>query len=132
MLRISLVFFLSMLLSVPLMKAQTGNDPYVILVEFTVDEKNKSQVVELLSEVQQQTLDNEEGCLVYDILLSEEDPTKIFLYESYESDAAYKIHSGSSYFKTIVEKQINPLLKGSKITKVTPVVSDSALLDEEV
>lgn len=113
-------------------QAQNNDDPYVILVEFTVDEKNRNQVISLLSEMQEQTLENEEGCLIYDVLLSEDDPTKIFIYENYESESAYDIHSNSSYFKAIVSDKLNPLIKESRITKVIPIHQEDELIGEEV
>jgi len=45
------------------------------------------------------------------VLLSEEDPNTIFLYESYENEAAYKIHVNSTYYKNIVTKKLTPLIK---------------------
>ena len=93
------VLFLTLLSAYPRhSQAQNAGEPYVILVEFTLDESRVDEAIELLSDIQLQTLENEEGCLVYDVLLSEEDPARVFIYESYESEAAYKVHSNASYF----------------------------------
>lgn len=118
--------------STGILNAQNQAKPYVIIVEFTFDEAKANQAIDLLSEMQLKTLENEEGCLVYDVLVSEENPAKVFIYESYESEAAFKIHSNSSYFKEIVAKKLKPLIKQEKITKVSPLNFEGELSDEEV
>lgn len=123
---------LATLLNVQDADAQNAENPYVIIVEFTIDEQNVDEAIELLAEMQTQTLENEEGCMVYDVLLSEEDATKIFIYESYQSEDAYKVHANSNYFKEIVTKKLTPLIKHSKITKVIPINQDEGFIDEEV
>ncbi|MPM25642.1 hypothetical protein SDC9_72139 [bioreactor metagenome] len=115
-----------------ILKAQTPGEPYVILVEFTLDGAKVDEAIELLSDIQLQTLENEEGCLVYDVLLSEEDPAKVFIYESYESEDAYKVHSNAPYFKEIVLKKLKPLIKSQKITKVFPLNFEGESGDTEI
>ncbi|MBK5194944.1 MAG: antibiotic biosynthesis monooxygenase [Proteiniphilum sp.] len=112
--------------------AQDAEDPYVIIVEFTFDEKDVDKAIDLLLDMQTQTLENEEGCLIYDVLLSEDDPSRIFIYESYENEVAFKVHESSDYFKTIVSKQLTPLVKESKVTKVVPLSQEESFIDEEV
>lgn len=115
-----------------ILKAQTSGEPYVILVEFALDGARVDEAIELLSDIQLQTLENEEGCLVYDVLLSEEDPAKVFIYESYESEDAYKVHSNAPYFKEIVLKKLKPLIKSQKITKVFPLNFEGESGDTEI
>lgn len=115
-----------------ILKAQTSGEPYVILVEFALDGARVDEAIELLSDIQLQTLENEEGCLVYDVLLSEEDPAKVFIYESYESEDAYKVHSNAPYFKEIVLKKLKPLIKSQKITRVFPLNFEGESGDTEI
>lgn len=129
---ISLIALLSVFANIRPVAAQTADDPYVILVEYTFDEKDIDTVIELLSEMQSQTLEKEEGCVVYDLLVSEEDPNTIFIYESYENEAAFKVHTNSDYFKAIVPTKIKPLIKKERITKVYPLNQEEELVDEEV
>ncbi|MDO5524012.1 MAG: putative quinol monooxygenase [Bacteroidia bacterium] len=112
-------------------KAQTQPEPHVILVEFIFDETKLDEAIDLLSELQMQTLENEEGCLVYDVLLSEEEPTKIFIYESYENEAAFKAHTNSAHYKEILSKKLKPLIKQEKITKVFPLNFEGQFSDAE-
>lgn len=115
-----------------IIKAQNSGEPYVILVEFVLDEAKVDEAIELLSDIQLQTLENEEGCLIYDVLLSEEDSTKVFIYESYENEDAFKAHTKAPYYNEIVVKKLTPLVKSQKITKVFPLNFDIEMGDAEI
>jgi quinol monooxygenase YgiN len=91
---------------------------YIILVEFTFAEKNIEKALELLDEMEGLTLENEDDCLIYDVTYSEEEPTRVFIYEVYENEAAFKIHENSVYFKELVVGGIIPLAETTKITKL--------------
>lgn len=113
-------------------KAQNAEGPYVLIMEFSFDEQNVDSAIDLLLEVQALTLEQEEGCLIYDVLLSEDDPNTVFLYESYDSAAAYKVHENSAYYKSIVVKKLTPLIKKTKKVKGIPLNLQGDLLDEEL
>jgi quinol monooxygenase YgiN len=113
-------------------KAQSAEDPYVIIVELSFDEQQVDSAIDLLLEGQALTLENEEGCIIYDVLLSETDPNTVFIYESYENEAAYKIHENSAYYKSILKNKLNPLIKKSRVTKVIPLNQQDDLVDEEL
>ena len=95
--------------------------PVVLFVEFQFDAKDMDFAIELLTEMQNQTYENEEGCLTYDILLSTENPNTIFIYECYENNAAVELHNNAPYFKDIVVKKLVPLIKSQKILTLSPV-----------
>lgn len=118
--------------SLAVIQAQENEEQYAIIAEYTFDEKNVDAAIELLLELQALTLENEEGCIIYDVLLSEEDRRKIFVYECYENEAAFKIHTNSIYFKTIVSAKLTPLVKDSKKTKVIPLNNSGNIGNEEM
>ncbi|HTN67950.1 MAG TPA: antibiotic biosynthesis monooxygenase [Dysgonamonadaceae bacterium] len=95
--------------------------PVVLFVEFEFEAKDMSHALELLTEMQNQTLENEEGCMVYDILVGDEHPNTIFIYECYENNAAIKLHNNTPYFKNIVDKKLTPLIKSQKILTLSPL-----------
>lgn len=113
-------------------QAQEANDPYAIIVELTFNEQDLDTAIDLLLEAQVLTLENEEGCIVYDVLLSEDVPNTLFLYESYESEKAYRIHENSSHYKTIIKNKLTPLIKKSRTTKVVPLNLQEDLIVEEL
>ena len=95
--------------------------PIVLFVEFEFNAKDMGLAIELLTEMQNQTYENEEGCISYDLHLSEENPNTIYIYECYENNAAVKLHNNSPYFKSIVEKKLVPLIKSQKILTLSPI-----------
>ena len=126
--------FLGLVFSISIVPgyAQDVDDPYVLIVELSFDEQNLDTAIDLLLEVQALSLENEEGCLIYDVLLSEDNPNTLFLYESYESESAYKIHQNSTHYKSIVKNKLAPLIKKSRTTKLIPLNLQDSLVDEEL
>lgn len=118
------LFLMTFFYSTSTIVAQEANEPYVVLSEMDIDESNFDTVVDLLSELQQSTLDNEEGCVVFDVLLVEDNLTKIFIYESYENLSAFTAHTNSAYYKKIVNKDLKPHIKKETRTKVFPINSE--------
>lgn len=102
-------------------KKSNNEDPIALFLEFQFEAEDMDFAIELLTEVQNQTIENEEGCIAYDILLNDEEPNTIYLYECYENKAALDVHKNASYFKEIIEKQLVPLIKAQKIIKLHPI-----------
>lgn len=103
-------------------KALTDNNkPIALFVEFEFDYKDIGLAVELLTEMQNQTIEHEEGCIAYDMLLNVEEPNTIYLYECYENKAALDVHNNAVYFKKIVNEKLAPLIKAKKILKLNPI-----------
>ena len=120
-----LVLFLSLFFSLSLFAhgQSVNNDekPVVLFVEFSFDVKDMELAIEILTEMQNQTYENEEGCISYDLLLSKEDPNTVFIYECYENNAAVKLHNNTPYFKDIVVKKLTPIIKSQKIKTLSPI-----------
>ena len=103
-------------------KEVTNNErPIVLFVEFQFEAKDMNLAVELLTEMQNKTIEHEEGCIAYDILLNDEEPNTIYLYECYENKAALDAHNKASYFKKIVDEKLSLLIKGRKTLKLNPI-----------
>lgn len=95
--------------------------PIVLFVEFQFETKDMGTAIELLTEMQNETVENEEGCIAYDIMLNDEEPTTIYIYECYENKAALKAHNNALYFKKIVGEKLPSLIKAQKILKLNPI-----------
>lgn len=103
-------------------KATNDDEKAIVLfVEFQFDGKDMDRAVELLTEMQNQTIENEEGCIAYDILINGEEPNTIYIYECYENSVALKAHNNASYFKKIVGEKLPSLIKSQKILKLNPI-----------
>ena len=120
---LSLLFLSLSLVFTQALFAQQENEkkPVVLFVEFEFDAKNLDTALDFLTEMQEQSLENEEGCIAYDILLSEEKPNTVYIYECYESKAALKLHNDATYYKNIVEKKLKPIIKAQKILNLSPL-----------
>lgn len=95
--------------------------PIALFVEFQFETKHMNQAIELLTEMQNQTIENEEVCIAYDVFMRDEEPNTIYIYEFYENIAALDIHNQTSYYKEIVGKKLPTLIKEQKILKLTPL-----------
>lgn len=102
-------------------KKSNNEDPIALFLEFQFEAEDMDFAIELLTEVQNQTIENEEGCIAYDILLNEEEPNTIYLYECYENKAALDVHNNAAYYKNIVDKQLSPLIKEKRVLKLKPI-----------
>ncbi|MDH4191817.1 MAG: antibiotic biosynthesis monooxygenase [Betaproteobacteria bacterium] len=47
--------------------------------------------------------DTEPGCRGFDILVDPNDPTKVMLYEVYDSEAAFELHQQTPHFRKYLE-----------------------------
>lgn len=102
-------------------KMSNNENPIALFIEFQFETKDMNLAVELLSEMQNQTIEHEEGCIAYDILKNNEEPNIIYIYECYENKAALDAHNKASYFKEIVDKKLSTLIKEQKILKLSPI-----------
>jgi len=102
-------------------KMSNIEDPIALFLEFQFEAEDMNFAIELLTEMQNQTIENEEGCIAYDILLNDEEPNTIYLYECYENKAALDVHNNAAYYKNIVDKQLSPLIKDRRVLKLKPI-----------
>lgn len=111
--------------------AQVAETPSVFISEYVFSEEKIDKAIELLSDLQLKTLENETGCIAFDVLLSEDNPENIFIYEAYENEKAYNIHIKKIYYIEILTKKIKPLIKSVKTTKVYPINIDELMFDAD-
>ena len=102
-------------------KKSNNEEPIALFLEFQFEAEDMNLAVELLTEIQNQTIENEEGCIAYDILLNDEEPNTIYLYECYENKVALEVHNNAAYYKSIVNKQLSPLIKERRVLKLRPI-----------
>ena len=102
--------------------AQENNSerPMVIMSEITFDAKDVESAIEILTNLQMDTLEKEEGCVAFDLLQNDANPNIVYIYEDYENEAAYKKHTSSTYYKDYMNK-LKPLIKSQKVTTLYPI-----------
>ena len=66
-----------------------------LVVDFTVKPGTKVQFLDIIKEHASKTLENEEGCLQFEVCDPMEGESHVFLYEMYADDAAFEVHKAS-------------------------------------
>ncbi len=66
-----------------------------LVVEFDVKPEYRSEFEDVIRGHAGRTLEAEEGCLQFDVLIPQEEPDKVFLYECYRDSDALKTHAKS-------------------------------------
>jgi quinol monooxygenase YgiN len=74
--------------------------PYVIIVEFEIADGRVGDFKKLILENARASLADEPGCRQFDVLVPEDEPNRIVLYEIYDDADAFSAHTRSAHFKT--------------------------------
>ena len=74
---------------------------YVVCATWKAKPGQDEAVIRLLGEVSRASA-AEPGCLLFWVHRSTEDPSTYFLYEQYESEAAFQLHAASDHVRRFV------------------------------
>jgi quinol monooxygenase YgiN len=66
-----------------------------LVVEFRLKPDCRQAFKDLLTDHAALTLDDEDGCLHFDVVVDQEDDGRAFLYEIYRDQAALEVHRNS-------------------------------------
>jgi quinol monooxygenase YgiN len=91
-----------------------------IVVEFPVKPELVQKFVDFTKQHAKRCLDNEPGCLAFDVAVADEDPTTVWIWEVYQDEEALKIHNAKPYLKEFVEG-FKPMLARERRRKVVTV-----------
>lgn len=72
---------------------------YCIIVKNQVKEGCREQYLEAMLPNAKASLENEVGCIVFDVLEAREEPNTFYLYEVYESTDALEVHKQTDHYK---------------------------------
>ncbi len=88
---------------------------YAITVEFTLMPGAMAAFRALIDENAQNSIDLEPGCQRFDVLLRQNTPDTVFLYEVYDSRQAFEAHLQTAHFLSF-NLQSERLIRGRTIT----------------
>ena len=71
---------------------------YVIIAPIQIKEGKKDEFVQEMILDAKGSIENEPGCLTFDIIQDPDEPNRIWLYEVYKDEVAFKIHSETPHF----------------------------------
>lgn len=72
---------------------------YAVVVEFDINQDKIQRFKHRVAQQAADSLNNEEGCLVFEVWASEDRPNQIYLYEIYADQNAFDLHLQSAHFK---------------------------------
>jgi (4S)-4-hydroxy-5-phosphonooxypentane-2,3-dione isomerase len=71
---------------------------YIITVLFSIHPAHRSAFLQAIISNAKTSLADEVGCRQFDVCTSGSNPNDVFLYEVYDSKAAFDVHLASSHF----------------------------------
>ena len=66
-----------------------------LVVDFAVKPGRKAEFLDIIRGHASKTLENEEGCMQFEVCDPVEGENRVFLYEMYADDAAFEVHKTS-------------------------------------
>lgn len=72
---------------------------YVVIVEFQLKQGTRAEFRRLIDVNAQASVQNEEGCLQFDVLEPQGEDDQVVLYEIYSSKAAFEAHHLTDHFR---------------------------------
>jgi len=76
---------------------------YVITVLFSIRPEHSSEFLQAMVANARTSAAEESGCRQFDVCVSDKNPNDIFLYEVYDSKAAFDAHLASAHFRQFSE-----------------------------
>jgi autoinducer 2-degrading protein len=96
---------------------------YVNAVDLDIVPAERDKYLEAIKENGAASV-KEPGCRQFDIMVQASDPNHVFLYEVYESEAAYKAHRETDHFKKYAATTANMVSKRAP-RPMTPIAFNS-------
>lgn len=96
--------------------------PFAVCVTFTLHPQHRDAFMPLMLNNARTSLDFEPGCHQFDVLSDPDRPDEVFLYEVYESPAAFQTHLDSDHFQRF-DQAVGHMLKGKNVKTYTQVVA---------
>lgn len=97
---------------------------YVILAPIQIKPGYAEQFIEAVLLDAQGSVNNEPGCLRFDVIRDEEDPNRIYLYEVYKDKDAFEYHKTTPHInkwrETVKDWWVEPRPPVGKGTNVWP------------
>jgi (4S)-4-hydroxy-5-phosphonooxypentane-2,3-dione isomerase len=93
---------------------------FVILAEFRLKPGRRERFLEVVRADALVSVRDEPGCRRFDLLVPEDDPDTVWLYEVYDSKAAFDAHLETPHFKAF-ERDSKDLVAGSTVRRLSQI-----------
>ena len=71
---------------------------YIIVAPIQIKEGHKEEFIEALLDEAGGSVNDEPGCLRFDVMQDAADPKRMWLYEVYQNEAAFQAHTQAPHF----------------------------------
>ena len=96
---------------------------YVIIAPLQIKEGYRQQVIDEMIADARGSIENEPGCLRFDVIADATDPNRIWLYEIYKDEPAFTAHTKMPHFikwrdttkDWLAQAPLEPVIGGTKI-----------------
>ena len=88
---------------------------YVVAVEFEIRPESWQRFLPLMLENAQASARDEQGCRQFDVCAPPDGASRVFLYEVYDDETAFKAHLETPHFKSFAEAT-KEMITGRKVT----------------
>lgn len=95
---------------------------YAVCVTFLIQPDQMASFMPLMIANAKASLNTEEGCQRFDVLTDPSRPNEVFLYELYDTPAAFQLHLASDHFQTF-DDAVASMILGKDVKLYTQVVS---------
>lgn len=93
----------------------------VLFLELVIKPEHRAEFLEALWEDANGALDNEEGCLRFEVTVDSADPNRYMLFEAYRDADARTIHRAAPYLKRVGAGLEHWLAEPSRMVVTTPI-----------
>jgi autoinducer 2-degrading protein len=93
----------------------------VLILELVVKPEHRAEFLEAVWEDANGALDNEAGCLRFDVMVDSADPNRVMLFEVYRDAEARRIHRAAPYLRRISAGLETWLLVPSRMVVASPL-----------
>lgn len=80
---------------------------HIVTVTFQVKPAHLADFMPAMTANAAESIQREPDCHQFDVCVSLDDPSRIFLYEVYESAAAFQVHLGMPHFQAFSQQTAN-------------------------
>ncbi|CAN5543758.1 hypothetical protein BH10CHL1_BH10CHL1_16270 [soil metagenome] len=91
---------------------------YIILVPIQIKDGHKQEFIEAMLDDAKGSLNNEPGCLRFDVVQDASDTNRIWLYEVYADEAAFEAHRlaphGTKWRDTVKDWRVEGVQGGTR------------------
>jgi len=93
---------------------------YVVTVTFVVTADRIADFSQAVAEQASNSLALEDDCHVFEVLVADDKPGTFFLYEKYETAAAFQLHLDSEHFKAF-DRLVAPWVVSKSVDVWAPI-----------